>query len=219
MKRKILIVEDDPLLSDTLQDILEEYEVVTAFDGLEALELHFRHNFDLYIIDINLPKLKGSDFLEYLRQKGDQVPAIFLTSAKDIETIKRCFAIGADDYIKKPFDVEEFLCRIEAVIRRYHGRGKIFKFFDECYYDFGQRELIYHGQKVYLAPKMIKLLELLIRNANHCTTNEEIIDTLWHPSEEPSIGAIRVYINKLRSYIGKDRIKNIKGAGYLLIDN
>ncbi len=217
MKRRILLIEDDRLLAETLEDLLEEYELITAQDGLEALELHFQNSFDLYLIDINLPKLKGSDFLEHLRQKGDTVPAIFLTSNTNIETIKHCFKIGADDYIKKPFDIEELLCRIEAVLRRYYGNKPHFVLSKECIYDFHLRQLICNNKAIYLPPKVIKLLELLIRNANRCTCNEEIMETLWHPSQECSIGAIRIYINMIRKYIGKERVKNIKGNGYILL--
>ncbi len=217
MRRKVLLLEDDELLGETIEELLEDrFEVVRIANGLEALDTHFKETFDLYILDINVPKLNGKEFLRYLREKGDKIPAIFITSYQDIDTLKEAFAIGADDYIKKPFDIDELLCRIEAVLGRYNNFSDTIPLGRDCYYDAKRRLLIKNNQKIFLPLKTLKLLELLIKNRGRCTTIEEIVNHLWHPSEEPSIGAIRIYINRIRKLIGKESIKNIKGEGYIL---
>ncbi len=220
MKRKILLLEDDILLAQTLIDILEDsYSIEHAKNGLEALEKNFNKNYDLYLLDINVPRLGGDEFLRHLREKGDTTPAIFITSYNTIEKLKEGFAIGADDYIKKPFDTDELLCRIEAVLKRYFNIKDYIELSNECRYDFGARTLYKKGSPIYLPPKILKLLELLIKNHERCTTNEEIINHLWHPSEEYSTGSIRIYINKIRNVIGKEKIINVKGEGYILMLN
>ncbi|BCD61524.1 two-component system response regulator [Nitratiruptor sp. YY08-26] len=220
MKRRILLLEDDQLLRETIVDFLEDrYTIIAVANGLEALEAHFNETFDLYLIDINVPQLNGIDFLQYLREKEDRVPAIFISSYNDLETIKKSFRVGADDYLKKPFAIEELDCRIEAVLRRYYAKSHTVEIGNRCQYDLFQRVLLCNGEAIYLPSKVMRLLELLIRNANRCTTNEEIIEALWHPSEEYSIGSIRIYLNTLRKYLGKESIKNVKGEGYILILN
>ena len=216
-RRKVLLLEDDELLSETIEELLEDkYEVVRVKNGLEALDAHFRDVFDLYILDINVPKLDGKEFLRYLREKGDDIPAIFITSYTDKETLKEAYEVGADDYIKKPFDIDELLYRIEAILHRYNNTEDLIHLTDDCVYDTKQRAIIRNGEKIILPIKTLKLLELLIKNRGKCTTIDEIINHLWHPSEEPSIGSIRIYINRIRKLIGKEKITNIKGEGYIL---
>ncbi|MRI58137.1 MAG: DNA-binding response regulator [Epsilonproteobacteria bacterium] len=216
-RRKVLLLEDDELLSETIEELLhDKYEIVRVSNGLEALDAHFGETFDLYILDINVPKLNGKEFLRYLREKGDDIPAIFITSYTDKETLKEAYEAGADDYIKKPFDIDELLYRIEAILHRYNNTEDLIHLTDDCVYDTKQRAIIRNGEKIILPVKTFKLLELLIKNQGKCTTIDEIINHLWHPSEEPSIGSIRIYINRIRKLIGKEKIKNIKGEGYIL---
>ena len=216
-RRKVLLLEDDELLSETIEELLQDrYDVIRVANGLEALDTHFKETFDLYILDINVPKLDGKEFLRFLREKGDDIPAIFITSYQDLGTLKEAFEIGADDYIKKPFDIDELLYRIEAVLHRYNNTHDTIALAQNCLYDTQQRTIIFDGQKIQLPVKTRKLLELLIKNKGRCTTIDEIVNHLWHPSEEPSIGSIRIYINRIRKLIGKDKIKNVKGEGYIL---
>ena len=117
---KILFMEDDELFFQTLKEFLESegFEVVGARDGEEALEKSFNENFDLYLLDVNVPFINGFDFLKSLRDSGDRTPAFFITALRDVESVSKGFDSGADDFIKKPFDEEELVIRLKAALKR-----------------------------------------------------------------------------------------------------
>ncbi len=129
---KILVLEDDELFASTVEDFLtdEGFEVDIAFDGEECLELNFKKNYDLYIFDINVPKINGLELLEQLRISGDNTPSIFLTSYKDKDTLQTAFLSGCDDYLKKPADLDELLLRIKALLKRNKKQFGIIKLSD-----------------------------------------------------------------------------------------
>ena len=120
MSIKILLLEDDLLLAETLTDLLEDnaYEVSHVPNGQKALDTTFNEKFDIYLLDINVPLIDGVTLLKELREANDTTPAIFLTSHKDKEMLKNGFLNGADDYITKPFDSDELLLRVNALIKR-----------------------------------------------------------------------------------------------------
>lgn len=117
---KLLILEDDKLFNETLQDFLEEegFNVAFALDPYSALELTYEQKFDLYLFDVNLPYETGFSLLKKLRDSGDTTPTIFLTSREDKLSLREGFHVGADDYMKKPIDLDELLLRINALLRR-----------------------------------------------------------------------------------------------------
>ena len=120
---KILLLEDDDVLSETLMELLESenFEVVHVKDGEKALDATFIKHFDLLLLDVNVPFLNGFELLSELRHSGDMTPAIFITALTDVASLSQGFDVGADDYIKKPFDFNELLIRIRALIKkRYH---------------------------------------------------------------------------------------------------
>ena len=126
---KILVLEDDELFASTVEDFLsdEGFEVDIASDGEECLELNFKKNYDLYLLDINVPKINGLDLLVQLRNSGDNTPSIFLTSYKDKDTLQTAFLNGCDDYLKKPADLDELLLRIIALLKRNKKQFDIIK--------------------------------------------------------------------------------------------
>ena len=214
--RKILLLEDDKLFSSTLEDFLSEYgfEVDVASDGEKALELSYKNRYDLYLFDINVPKIDGISLLKSLREQDDTIPTIFLTSYKDDKTLKECFKSGCDDFLKKPVDIEELLLRIDAVLKRVGGVRKSFKLRENIYYDFEKRQVFDGDKPLPLSLKVILLLELFIEKNNKIVTPHQIIQKLWSSSEEYSEGSIRLYISKIREIVGKEKIKNIKKIGY-----
>ena len=117
---KILVLEDDELFASTVEDFLsdEGFIVDIATDGEECLSLNYNKNYDLYIFDINVPKITGLDLLSNLRESEDNTPTIFLTSYKDKDTLHNAFLKGCDDYLKKPVDLDELLLRIKALLKR-----------------------------------------------------------------------------------------------------
>ena len=213
MGYRILLVEDDRLFNETICDHLEEmgHEICGVFDPQSAVERCFYQNFDLYLFDINLPYEDGFALLHSLRESSDKTPAIFLTSREDRDSLLKGLQIGADDYLRKPVDLEELDLRIRTVMRRYR-RVERYRF-DGYEIDLHRRKLYRDGQELELGRKVFELLAVLLRSEGRVVATEEIAAALWSTAEEESYGAIRVYITRLKKLFGS-RIENIRGVGY-----
>jgi DNA-binding response OmpR family regulator len=217
VSNKILLLEDDLLFGESITDVLEEegFEVVLCRNGQSALDETYKNHFDLYLLDINVPLIDGLSLLKELRRANDLTPTIYLTSHQEIEKLSEAFEIGADDYLKKPFNTDELLVRIHALLRRTKGKNR------HCVGDLCIDELhkciLMGGKELTLSLKEYQLMALLIHNAGEIVTKEMIMDALWSPSEMISDGAIRVYINRLKQEVGSDLIVNIRGVGYRLV--
>lgn len=205
------------LFGESITDVLEEegFEVVLCRNGQSALDETYKNHFDLYLLDINVPLIDGLSLLKELRRANDLTPTIYLTSHQEIEKLSEAFEIGADDYLKKPFNTDELLVRIHALLRRTKGKNR------HCVGDLCIDELhkciLMGGKELTLSLKEYQLMALLIHNAGEIVTKEMIMDALWSPSEMISDGAIRVYINRLKQEVGSDLIVNIRGVGYRLV--
>ncbi len=217
MSSKILLLEDDLLLSESLQDLLEEegYLLDCARNGEQALEMLYKKKYDLYLFDINVPLINGLELLKELRQNSDSTHAIYITSYSDKETLTNAFSYGADDYIKKPFDNDELLLRIRANLQRLHVEESLS--FKALHVDNTHKSISLDEKVLELSLKEFTLLKLLIIHAEKILTKEMIIDALWSPSQSVSDGAIRVYINRIKSVIEPYIVENIRGVGYRLI--
>mgnify|MGYP002776344322 FL=1 len=213
---KILVLEDDELFASTVEDFLsdEGFDVDIAFDGEECLELNYKKNYDLYIFDINVPKINGLELLEQLRTSGDDTPSIFLTSYKDKDTLQTAFLNGCDDYLKKPADLDELLLRIKALLKRNKKQFDIIKLSNTLTYNPLNKRVYKNKIDLNLPVKVLELMELFVENKGEIVTKEMIISKLWSTSQEYSEGSIRVYINQLKKLFDKDTILNIKGVGY-----
>jgi DNA-binding response OmpR family regulator len=211
---KILILEDDKLFNETLEDFLEEegFELHTALDPYTALDLAYEQKFDLYLFDVNLPYETGFDLLEKLRSANDTTPTIFLTSRDDKDSMKLGFGAGADDYMKKPIDLDELLLRVNAVLRRQVREDKIE--LGEYTIDCNGKRLYFQGELISVTTKAVEVLILLVLAKGEVVRIEEIEEKLWHVSQDASLGAIRVYITALKKYFPQS-IENIRGVGYL----
>ena len=212
-KGNILLLEDDRLFSETLVDWLGEagYAVTTAHDPHSAFELCYARRFDLYLFDINLPFQDGLRTFRQLRESGDETPVIFLTSREDRESLLEGFEIGADDYLKKPVDLEELSARVGAVLRRHSGMGP--RRLGPYVMDHRSRDLLLDDTPLKLGRKIFDLLELLLSKKGETVSNEEIRAYLWHPGEQSSDGAIRVYITRLKKLF-PEAVENVRGVGY-----
>ncbi len=210
---KILLLEDDKLFNETIEDFLEEegFEVKSTLDPYSALELSYESRFDLYLFDVNLPYESGFNLLQKLRESGDKTPTIFLTSRDDKASMIEGFDVGADDYMKKPIDLDELLLRIRAILRRQTRGDKIT--LGDYTLDCNAKRLFYEGKMLTVTNKAIELLLLLITAKGEVVRVEEIAEHLWHVNEDMSAGAIRVYIATLKKYFPKN-IENIRGVGY-----
>jgi DNA-binding response OmpR family regulator len=174
---KILLLEDDVILSETLMELLqsEEYDVVHVDDGQKALDATFSQHFDLLLLDVNVAYLSGFELLKSLREAGDKTPAIFITALTDIASLSQGFEIGADDYIKKPFDFDELLVRIHALLRKsYHSytdelQVGAFRFVIE-------KDELYKGSEfIALSPYELKITKLLFQNLDKTVQKELIL--------------------------------------------
>lgn len=214
---KILVLEDDLLFASTLEDFLgsEGFLVDIAKDGQECLDLNYENNYDLYIFDINVPKINGLELLKSLRENNDNTPTIFLTSYKDKDTLKEAFLKGCDDYIKKPVDLDELYLRIKALLKRNKKEFDLVHLSPSIIFDPVKKRVYENEIDLNLPIKVLELIELFVENNGDIVTKDMIINRLWSASESYSDGSIRVYINHVKKlFENKDSVVNVKGIGY-----
>ena len=215
---KLLLLEDDALFGESIQDVLEEegYAVTLCRNGNDALEATFSQKFDAYLLDINVPILDGLSLLASLRSAHDQTPAMFLTSHNDMETLSSAYENGADDYLKKPFEIQELIMRLGALLRKGKPKSQV-QSLGSLVLDEMHKRILVDDSEITLAPKEYQLMALLIRNSGEVVTKEMMIEEMWSASEMISEGSIRVYINRLKQLIGSAQIHNVRGFGYRLV--
>ncbi len=209
----ILLLEDDRLFAETLADFLEEegYGVTVVLDPLSAMDRAYEGRYDLYLFDVNLPFESGFELLAKLREGEDRTPTIFLTSREDKSSLIEGFESGADDYLRKPVDLDELRVRIEAVLRRREGQRRLRIGAYEA--DLVAKQLYRDGEPVELSARLFDLLHLLAGSHGQTVPTERILSELWPRDREASYGALRVYITRLKKLFG-DRIENVRGVGY-----
>ncbi|QDF29420.1 response regulator transcription factor [Halarcobacter anaerophilus] len=215
---KVLLLEDDPALNDLLNEHLIDkgYEVTLCTNGQEALENLIDDIYDLALLDINTPLMTGIEVLKSLRHEyKNRTPIIILTAYQDTKHLKESFENGVDDYIKKPFDLEELDQRVMKLCKEFfiEQENEIeissrIKFLP----DFCQIKI---DEKVKnIAQKERDILKYFLRHRNRVISSEELLQNIWVYEEMPSDATIRVYIKNLREILGKDSIQTIRGIGY-----
>lgn len=215
---KILLLEDDIGLGDIMSEYLEDndFELDLVYDGEEALDKAYETKYDLYIFDVNVPAIKGFDLLKTLRDNGDATPTIFVTSLNDIEDVSKGFESGADDYLKKPFELAELLLRIKNIQKRSYTqqRSNIIEIDEDISFDI-ETELLHVDEKsVSLPQKELKLLKHFLKHPNEIITFEDLYNVLWDYDETASAESLRAHIKNLRKHLSKDMIHNLRGLGY-----
>lgn len=215
---KILFLEDDIALNDIISEHLQDkgYEVVTCFDGQKALEYLIDDKFDFALLDINTPFMSGIDVLKTIRNNyKNNTPVIIITAYQDTKHLKESFESGVDDYIKKPFDLEELDQRILRLCRQFSiEQNQRIKLDDNIYFEPNSCKLEKYGKNINIAQKERDILKYFIIHKNKVISSEELLQNLWTYDEMPMDATIRVYIKNLRGHIGKDKIKTIRGTGY-----
>ncbi|MFL5580390.1 MAG: response regulator transcription factor [Gemmatimonadaceae bacterium] len=219
----ILVVDDRPELLDVLQRTLARngYAVRTAGDGDAALDAALDHGPDLVILDVGLPKRNGLSVARELRRRGFRAPVLMLTARDTVPDKVSGLDAGADDYLAKPFDYDELLARVKALLRRASMRA------DDTTLRVGDlaldpvgREVTRGGQPVSLTQKEFALLEYLMRNAGRTLTREQISEHVWKHEFDPSTNIVDVYISYLRNKLGDggrgSAIQTVRGVGYVL---
>ena len=214
---KILVVEDNEELNNTLKEILEinDYIVDSVFDGEQALEFANLYEYDLIILDIMLPKIDGYKVCQILREKGNNTPVLMLTAKDTLQDKIKGLDIGADDYLVKPFEIEELLARVRALIRRVSTEKNKIVNLGDIKIDLEKREVYRDGKSLVITPKLFCILEQLIRNRGKIVTYESLMNKCWDITDYPSKETVRANIKLLRKILqDKDIIQNISGVGY-----
>jgi len=225
--KKLLVVEDDQNLGQILKEYLEikGFESKLCRDGEEGLSLFKRDQFDLCILDVMLPKRDGFSLAKEIRILNNTMPIIFLTAKNLKEDTIEGFKIGGDDYITKPFSMEELILRIKAVLKRTspHLNGEAhqkFKF-GSFEFDYDQHLLRCNSKSWHLTSKEADLLMLLCQNMNKLLDRRLALKMIWHDDNYFNARSMDVYITKLRKYLKEDeenvRIITVHGHGFKLV--
>ncbi len=230
--KKILLVEDDPNLGMLLQDYLQlkgKFNIVLCVDGEEGLRAFNKQNFDLCILDVMMPKKDGFALGKEIRKINENVPIIFATAKAMMEDKASAYELGGDDYITKPFRIEELLLRINALLKRVSSKdtkpeGPLQSQFQigEYSFDFTTQMIQFRGQQQKLSTKEAELLQLLCLKQNAVLTREEALLSIWHDDNYFNGRSMDVFLSKLRKYLREDpkvEILNVHGKGYKLLVN
>lgn len=224
--KKILLAEDDNNLGQLLRNYLnvKKFEATLTVNGEEALIEFRRGNYDICILDIMMPEMDGITLASEIRKINPEIPVIFLTAKNQKEDIIEGFRAGADDYITKPFSMEELIYRIEAIMRRVVEPAVNRKL---DHYDLGEYKfdtlkqlLTFRDHTMKLTTKESELLELLCRHRNEVLERNYALKAIWIDDNYFNARSMDVYITKLRKYLKKDtsvKILNVHGKGYKLL--
>jgi DNA-binding response OmpR family regulator len=218
----LLLVEDESRVADFLERGLraEGYQVMVACEGREGLNLARSYVFDLILLDLMLPDMSGLAVCQELRATGVRTPILILTALDTAENKIKGLRLGADDYLTKPFDVEELLARIEALIRRSQGfRQQASQLVaGDLVFDRDSLTVQKGGKDIGLTAKELAVLELLMSMPGKVLSRERILNTVWGYAEDPLTNVVDVYISRLRGKIdpqgGPTLIKTLRGIGY-----
>ncbi|MEG6590140.1 response regulator transcription factor [Paenibacillus barengoltzii] len=225
MRSAILVIDDDEKITSMLRRGLafEGYDVFTAQNGAEGLSMMLSADPDLIILDVMMPKVDGFEVCRRLREGGSTVPVLMLTAKDEVENRVKGLDIGADDYLVKPFALEELLARVRALLRRKDtggGSGSQRLIFEDIIMDLDSREVTRAGQRLELTAKEFELLHLFMQNPKRLLTRDLIMDKIWGYDYSGESNVLEVYIAMLRQkteeHGGKRVIQTIRGAGYIL---
>ncbi|HEU0003988.1 MAG TPA: response regulator transcription factor [Ktedonobacteraceae bacterium] len=221
MKAHILVVDDDPRITDLLRRVLayEGYSVAIAVSGNEALNRSLERPPDLVVLDIMLPGLNGLEVAQRLRAAGDNVPILMLTARDAVADRVKGLETGADDYLVKPFAPDELVARVKALLRRsQEERHEVLRYAD-VELDTGTRVAHRGTREIELSPTEYELLQLLMKRPRQVLTREIILDRVWGMDFEGSSNVMEVYIGYLRNKLeaeGEPRlIHTVRGVGYV----
>ena len=213
---KILIVEDEEPINNLIRMNLTKagYQCKCAFDGQEAADMMAAEKFDLFLLDIMLPKINGYELLEYAQTLN--TPVIFITAMGTVENKVKGLKKGADDYISKPFEIVELLARVETVLRRYNKAEKIIKILD-IEVDTESRTVMQNGQQVILTLKEFELLLLFIRNKNFALYRDVIYESVWEGEDMGESRTVDLHVQRLKRKLHwENKIVAVYKVGYRL---
>ncbi len=209
MTRQLFLLEDDVLLHSLIKDFLQQagYGVLGAYDMPSALEILSRTSFDLMVLDVQLPASANFEALEVLRELKIQTPAVVISVLGDIASLRKAFSMGASDYLKKPFDLEELQVRIERLLV-----AQQIPINAHAHYENGV--LCVGSERFFLTSRERQLLEFFLQHPGQVLSSAQIIANVWAYESGLDDSTLRTYIKHLRKLLGRQSIQNIKGLGY-----
>lgn len=219
--KSILIVEDEPNISDFVKGELEYegYDVCIKEDGREGLEEALRNEYDLIILDVMLPSMNGFEICRRLKREK-QSPVIMLSAKDSVMDKVNWLQIGADDYIAKPFAIEELLARIEVVFRRQDSLNNSIVKFKDIVINKSSRSVKRNGNEISLTNKEYELLMILVDNKDKVVTREELLEKIWGYGYEPETNVTDVYVRYLRTKLNNENkeeyIQTVRSVGYIM---
>ena len=219
---RILVVEDEAKVASFIRKALEEesYAVDACNDGTTGLDLGQSGAYDLIVLDIMLPGMTGLEVLKGLRNARIKTPVLLLTALSKVDQKVKGLDAGADDYLTKPFAIDELLARVRALLRRGTGEASGLLQVDDLVLNPSTREVTRGGQRIELTAKEYALLEYLMRNAGRVLTRPMISEHVWNQDFDTFTNVIDVYMNYLRNKIDRGRtralIQTVRGSGYVL---
>ena len=220
---KILIVEDEKMLAEILSDTLSDrnFDVHLAYDGIHALEVIKKEPFDVIVSDVMMPNLDGYSLAKKLRNEGFNTPILFLTALSATEDVVKGFETGGNDFLKKPFAIDELIVRVKALA----GRAEVMDAQETSYvigeYEFNpsSKELTIRGEQTTLAAREAAVLVRLCRKRGRVVEASELLKELWGDDNYFNLRSLNVYITRLRNHLKADptvEIESVRGVGYML---
>jgi two-component system OmpR family response regulator len=225
MSERILVVDDEAgvrgLICEALR--LSNFQTQEAVDGFEALAILRKEKFDLIVLDINMPKLDGLAFLEKIRKEGLTTPSLMLSARSDKDDINQGLRIGADDYMTKPFSIEELVLRVKAILRRTSTEkvADLKLFCGPISMDLERHTVKFNESVIEMSPTEFKLLEQLILKTGKVISKESLLASVWEIDFDTSSTVVDTYISYLRKKLHKDGfegIRTVRGVGFQIMD-
>jgi two-component system, OmpR family, response regulator len=223
MAQLILIIDDEAGVRELLADALKlaGFETLTAADAMVAQTILRTSKPDLLIVDINMPLMDGFEFIEKIRSNGDQTPALMLSARADRADVTRGLTLGADDYVTKPFGLEELVLRIRAILRRsqFNESSSISLSCGPIALDEASHQVSFNGEVVDLSPTEFRLLHVLLESKGRVLSKSVLLDEVWGINFETETTVVDTYISYLRKKLHRDGfegIRTVRGVGFQL---
>ncbi|SDQ98123.1 response regulator transcription factor [Pseudovibrio sp. Tun.PSC04-5.I4] len=215
---RILLVEDERLIADAIKAFLErhEYRVDWVDDGLLAEDALRAGNFDLVILDLGLPGQDGLELLKSVRNDKADAPVLILSARETTKNRIDGLNLGADDYLTKPFDMDELLARCRALVRRASGRTRMVLQHGALSLDLDQQSAVYEGQEVVLQPLAFRLLTILLEHRGRVVSKTDLMEKLYGWEENAESNVLEVYVSQIRRKTTPRLIRTIRGVGYIV---
>lgn len=215
---RVLLIEDDELLGSGVKESLrkEGYTVDWLKDGLSAEHAVKSEGFDLLVLDLGLPRMSGLDLLQNMRDAGIKTPVLILTARDSIEDRIKGLDAGGDDYMIKPFDLEELIARVRALLRRSSGRANSSVEYKNLSLDPKSHSVLQDGEPLTLPRREFALLQKLLENVGQVLSREQLMQSIYGWSDDVDSNALEVHIHNLRKKLKHNIIRTIRGVGYMV---